>query len=249
MSMFCNQCEQTSHGEGCTTTAGVCGKTEEVAALQDLLVNAVRGLAVVANDAQSKRAGRERRGRVYRRRALHDSDERRFRSRHRRGQRRRAVALSRGTQGAHPAAGGDAEYSESLANMIPASTVAEKTAQGVELGSPWDTTRDLRRSVTAGDDAVRREGRWRLRVPRARARQDGPGDLRYLFKVLAALGDSSLDLNAWVGLALECGAVNLRTMELLDEANTETYGQPTHHDRSARPQGRQGDPDLRPRSR
>ena len=45
--MFCNQCEQTAKGIGCTTI-GVCGKTEDVAALQDLLTYAVQGLSVVA---------------------------------------------------------------------------------------------------------------------------------------------------------------------------------------------------------
>ena len=35
--MFCYQCEQTAKGTGCTV-AGVCGKTPDVAALQDLLV-------------------------------------------------------------------------------------------------------------------------------------------------------------------------------------------------------------------
>ena len=44
--MFCNQCEQTAKGTGCTI-AGVCGKTGDVAALQDLLTNATRGLATV----------------------------------------------------------------------------------------------------------------------------------------------------------------------------------------------------------
>ena len=34
--MFCNQCEQTSKGTGCTTV-GVCGKKPKVAALLDLL--------------------------------------------------------------------------------------------------------------------------------------------------------------------------------------------------------------------
>lgn len=34
--MFCYQCEQTAGGKGCTKL-GVCGKTPEVAALQDLL--------------------------------------------------------------------------------------------------------------------------------------------------------------------------------------------------------------------
>ena len=41
--MFCNQCEQTAKG-GCTTI-GVCGKKNEVAALQDLLAFAIRGLS------------------------------------------------------------------------------------------------------------------------------------------------------------------------------------------------------------
>ncbi len=53
MSMFCNQCEQTAHGTGCEKI-GVCGKSPEVSALQDLLVNAVRGLAVVAVDAEAR---------------------------------------------------------------------------------------------------------------------------------------------------------------------------------------------------
>ncbi len=45
--MFCYQCEQTAKGEGCTKI-GVCGKQPEVAALQDLLVYAIRGLSQVA---------------------------------------------------------------------------------------------------------------------------------------------------------------------------------------------------------
>ena len=35
--MFCNQCEQTAKGTGCTKI-GVCGKNEEIADLQDLLI-------------------------------------------------------------------------------------------------------------------------------------------------------------------------------------------------------------------
>ncbi len=49
--MFCNQCEQTAKGVGCTIV-GVCGKTEDVAALQDLLTYAVQGLSVVAVEAR-----------------------------------------------------------------------------------------------------------------------------------------------------------------------------------------------------
>ena len=45
MSMFCYQCEQAAGGTGCTRV-GVCGKDPQVAALQDLLIHALKGLAV-----------------------------------------------------------------------------------------------------------------------------------------------------------------------------------------------------------
>jgi len=45
--MFCFQCEQTAKGEGCTRM-GVCGKPPEVAALQDLLIHVLKGLALYA---------------------------------------------------------------------------------------------------------------------------------------------------------------------------------------------------------
>jgi hydroxylamine reductase len=45
--MFCYQCEQTAKGEGCTKI-GVCGKEPDVAALQDLLVYALKGLSLYA---------------------------------------------------------------------------------------------------------------------------------------------------------------------------------------------------------
>jgi len=46
--MFCYQCEQTAKGEACTTM-GVCGKDPEVAALQDLLIHATKGLCQYAH--------------------------------------------------------------------------------------------------------------------------------------------------------------------------------------------------------
>ena len=49
--MFCNQCEQTVEN-GCTKI-GVCGKNHEVAALQDLLTYAVRGLCHFAVSGRS----------------------------------------------------------------------------------------------------------------------------------------------------------------------------------------------------
>lgn len=46
-SMFCYQCEQTVGGKGCTKL-GVCGKTPEVANLQDLLIYQLKGISCYA---------------------------------------------------------------------------------------------------------------------------------------------------------------------------------------------------------
>ena len=46
MSMFCYQCQETAKGTGCELR-GVCGKTEEVAKLQDLLIYTIKGVSEV----------------------------------------------------------------------------------------------------------------------------------------------------------------------------------------------------------
>lgn len=48
--MFCNQCEQTPQG-GCTKT-GVCGKNEDIAALQDTIIFGLKGVAAYATHAK-----------------------------------------------------------------------------------------------------------------------------------------------------------------------------------------------------
>ncbi|NIQ97754.1 MAG: hydroxylamine reductase, partial [Desulfuromonadales bacterium] len=51
--MFCYQCEQAAQGTGCTKI-GVCGKQPDVAALQDLLVYSLKGIAFWANKARQQ---------------------------------------------------------------------------------------------------------------------------------------------------------------------------------------------------
>src|ERR1035437_6884358 len=50
--MFCYQCEQTSRGTGCSDFS-VCGKDENSAILQDLLVHASKGIAQYAHRARA----------------------------------------------------------------------------------------------------------------------------------------------------------------------------------------------------
>lgn len=51
--MFCYQCEQTFGGKGCTKI-GVCGKTPEIAALQDLLIYELKGISIYAKGLMKK---------------------------------------------------------------------------------------------------------------------------------------------------------------------------------------------------
>ena len=55
--MFCFQCEQTAGCAGCTGKMGVCGKTYDVAQLQDELTGALIGLARAADNAPDVNAG------------------------------------------------------------------------------------------------------------------------------------------------------------------------------------------------
>jgi hydroxylamine reductase len=48
---FCNQCEQTQGGVGCTEV-GVCGKDPDFQSLQEILLYGVKGMAAYANHAR-----------------------------------------------------------------------------------------------------------------------------------------------------------------------------------------------------
>ncbi|MFA6766112.1 MAG: hydroxylamine reductase [Clostridia bacterium] len=56
MSMFCYQCQEAARGTGCTVR-GVCGKTDDVANLQDLLIYVLKGISIV--NLQAKKEGQE----------------------------------------------------------------------------------------------------------------------------------------------------------------------------------------------
>ena len=225
MDMFCNQCEQAAKNTGCVKV-GVCGKNPEVAALQDLLVQALRGLSLVAVQVGDTGVDTMAEGRFVADglfttltnvdfdpdsiAALVDD----------------ATDLRDALVKSIVGAGGQVDLTNPLVTFSAADTVQGKVAQGAELGSPWDTTRDedvrsLQETTLYGLKGV---GAY---AHHARVLgQEDPEVYAYLFRALAAMSDRSLGLEDWVGLTLECGKVNLRTMELLDAANTGAYGTP-----------------------
>ncbi|MBR9980788.1 MAG: hydroxylamine reductase [Desulfatitalea sp.] len=222
--MFCFQCEQTAKGEGCTKI-GVCGKQPDVAALQDLLVYVSKGLSQVALAA--RKAGiKEPAADRYICEAIFstltnvDFDPDRFVTLIREG-----VRFRDGLKAKVQSAGGQVPNSGPAA-FVPAASRQELVAQGEQVGVPAADAMDpdirsLRQLLVYGIKGVAAYA--------DHARILGQEDdvvYQFIYEGLAATLNDALGVNDLVGLALKCGEINLRAMELLDAGNTGTYGHP-----------------------
>ncbi len=222
--MFCYQCEQTAGGIGCTR-AGVCGKSPETAALHDLLIHTLKGLALFAVEGRNVGVV-DHEAAVFTNESLFatltnvDFDEDRFPPLI-----NKAVEYRDRLRDKVKAAGGKVDFSDDAATFKPAPDKAGMIAQGLTRGFKADSDdQDIislkhtllfgLRGVAAYADHAHILGKENDEI------------YKFVAEGLAATLNHSLTLNDWVGLVLKCGEINLKTMELLDAANTETYGHP-----------------------
>ncbi len=224
-SMFCYQCEQTAKGEGCTR-GGVCGKDPNVAALQDLLVYAVQGLSQVA--VEGRKVGvTDKPVNVFTVQALFatltnvDFDAKRFVELI-----NRCVELREGLQKKVKAAGGKADFASGPAALQPAKDLDGLIDQGAKVGLKSDASIDpnilsLQHTTLFGIKGVAAYADHAQILG-----QEDDKVYAFIHESLAAMLDKNLTLNDWVGLALKCGEINIRAMELLDAGNTNAYGHP-----------------------
>ncbi|MGD8252079.1 MAG: hydroxylamine reductase [Desulfobacterales bacterium] len=223
--MFCFQCEQTAKGEGCTKL-GVCGKTPETAALQDLLVHALKGLSVAAVAAR-KVGVRSREIDRFVCKALFstltnvDFDPERFVP-----MIHKAASYRDDLVGKVQAAGGNVGTGHPSVTFQPAGGREALVAQGEGVGIKADPDMNpdllsLRELLIYG-----LKGMAAYADHAAILGQEDDVVYDFLHDGLAATTDPNQGVEEYVGLALKCGEVNLRTMELLDAGNTGTYGHP-----------------------
>ncbi|WP_163339668.1 hydroxylamine reductase [Desulfopila sp. IMCC35008] len=224
--MFCNQCEQTAKGIGCTQI-GVCGKKEDIAGLQDLLTYALQGLSLVA--VEGRKIGITDNGvdrftaeAVFACLTNVDFDAERFKS-----WINQAVKLREALKEKVAAAGGNVTFEAEHANFTPASTVAELAAQGAALDyiNGLDDNEDLRSLKQITVYGVR--GLAAYADHAAILGQEDDSIYAYIHETLAEFTRKGQELGELVAIALKCGEVNLKAMELLDTGNTGTYGHPT----------------------
>ncbi|MFO8008077.1 MAG: hydroxylamine reductase [Candidatus Brocadiia bacterium] len=228
--MFCYQCEQTARGAGCTAH-GVCGKDPDAAALQNLLVHAVKGIAVYARRARELGAA--------------DPDIDRFTV--------EALFTTLTNTNFDPEA--LADYVREAARVRDrardlyeeASADAAQVAEQFEGPATWQPADDLDGLIRQGEDVtieerIERHGEtvaglqemitYGLKGSAAYAYhadvldttdRDLYGRFHELLDYLAGEPD---DVDELLGKALEAGELNLQVMELLDSANTGAYGDP-----------------------
>jgi hydroxylamine reductase len=231
MDMFCYQCEQTAKGAGCTAQ-GVCGKEPETAALQDLLLYALKDIARYAHRA-SELGVRDRDVDVFTVKALFSTltnvnfDAKRFRQ-----------FLSQ------------AATMKQKARKLYEDAAKKAGTAPERLDCPvawWEGTDDL-------DDLIRKGHSVGVQKRIAKLGKDVAGLqelIMYGLKGAAAYADHAqilgkedeslyaffhstldyltrgpTDADELLRKALECGQANLKAMELLDAANTATYGHP-----------------------
>ena len=218
--MFCNQCEQTAKGIACTAQ-GVCGKQPDTAAVQDLIVYALRGLALVALAAREKGIVDPAADRLCVSALFSTLTNVNFDNAALVEMLRRVVA-ARDTL---------AKRAGCAFTSGPAVFVPVQSAEGLQ--SQADIAAVAQLNNNADINSLQQILLYGLKGAAAYADhaailgQEDPELYRKMHEGLAAGFDGKdRDLNAWIATVLECGHTNLRAMELLDAGNTGTYGHP-----------------------
>ncbi len=231
--MFCNQCEQTTrsaNGHGCVSTKGVCGKDSITADLQDLLVYAIEGIAQYAKRVRelgqpdSAADAFILYGFFTTLTNVNFSAARFVNLLHEAAQIRNRVRAAyqklAHTQGLTP------ETLTGPAAWVPAMTPSGLASQA----SCAATNRDI--DIVGADIVGLREmmiyGIKGLAAYAHHANVLGYTDeaiYTRLENALDFLANEPTDVDVLLAQCLEVGALNLKVMELLEAANTETFGQ------------------------
>ncbi|GAA5261641.1 hydroxylamine reductase [Methanocalculus sp. MC3] len=212
--MFCNQCEETAKGTGCTVK-GVCGKEDDIAVYQDLLAYlckgiAVRNLAAMENGTDDPDAGKFIADALFATLTNVNFDQARFIDLI-----NQAIAI----RDALPPAGADEPDACTWKPASEGEMLEKGKAVGL-LSTENEDVRSLRSTLLFGMKGIS------AYYTHAEVLGKTDADIeRFLQKGLAStLQDLSVD--EMVGLVLECGEYGVKVLALLDAANTGTYGKP-----------------------
>ena len=223
MSMFCYQCQEAAKGTGCTI-GGVCGKKEDLANMQDLLIFVIKGISIYSTEARKLGIENEKANKF-----VFDSlfmtitnanfDNDRFIESIREG-----LKLRDELKDAYIKAGGSIADDIHESATWTGDTVEEFETKNGSIGvlaTENEDIRSLRELVIYGLKglAAYTEHAFNLGY-------EENGLYAFMQKALAATTNNSLSIDELVALVLETGKYGVDGMALLDKANTESYGNP-----------------------
>ncbi len=223
MNMFCNQCQEAAKGMGCTLR-GVCGKTNDVANLQDLLIYVLKGISFYTT--KLKEAGiKTSEADKFIVESLFSTitnvnfDKEYFVD-------KIAQALNLRNQLKEQALNAGIELDKKLpdAAIWEGKTLNDFEAKAATVGLLADQNEDIRSLKSLVLYGVKGMAAYAYH-----ARVLGYEDdevYGFMQKALAALLDDSLAADDLVALAMEAGKYGVQVMALLDKANTSVYGNP-----------------------
>jgi hydroxylamine reductase len=224
MSMFCYQCQETAGGKACTVR-GVCGKTSDLANLQDLLMYVLKGVSVANVKAKELGVNKAETDKfvfngLFMTITNANWDKARFLNEVRAGLKLRDEIVA-----AVKAAGGTIESNyEGLTWNGSTDAELELKAESGDvsiLQTKDEDIRSLRELLTYGlkGMAAYAEHAFNLGF-------EDQGVHEFMQRGLAATTDDNLGVGEYVGIVLECGKYGVDAMALLDKANTTAYGNP-----------------------
>lgn len=232
--MFCYQCEQTVKSKACTANMGVCGKDAVTADLQDILLYVAKGISVYARKLELSGTKLDLAYAHYVTEALFTTitnvnfDPQRLKERIKKG-----LELKGQLQGQCGSTGCPA-CSKSSANL-PAAAVWNNFNEDVNIlvKEAGNCGTEFRISKMGADCAGLSDlilfGLKGMAAYTDHAYilgYENPDIYSFFFEALAFLAGDDANINDLLAMALRCGEVNIQVMELLDKANTETYGHP-----------------------
>ena len=217
MSMFCYQCQETAKGTGCEVR-GVCGKTEEVAKLQDLLIYSLKGIAeiVVKGKLDVKELGpvnHEVLKGLFMTITNANFDAAAFETEIKKMLTLRKMLKAKVTA---------ADWHDAVTFEVDSKeAMLEKAASVGVLATQNEDVRSLREMITYGLKGLAAYAHHALNI--GKENQDL---YAFVYEALAATLDDGLTAEDLVALTLKTGQFGVAAMALLDEANTSKYGHP-----------------------
>ncbi|HOL29162.1 MAG TPA: hydroxylamine reductase, partial [Paludibacteraceae bacterium] len=219
--MFCYQCQETSKGTGCELK-GVCGKTSDVAALQDLLIYQLKGLsnyttALRKVGVESPLVSRFIIDGLFMTVTNVNFDKQRFVEQIREGFGLRSqLKQDLSTHGITLSASELTEwFADTEADM---ENMASKV--GV-LSTENEDVRSLRELIIYGLKGMAAYAKHAMNL------RFTDGEINaFVEETLVKTTDDTLSMEELINLVLETGRFGVKVMELLDKANTTAYGHP-----------------------